>query len=147
MKKILAPIDFSPATLDVLEATADLAKAIDADVILFHSTQPPVVTSDYGLAMENVREFVELAEKNALKQLDHALEKLSAQGIKAYASSASGSAITAIVDKATEIQASYIVMGSHGHTAIYELLVGSTTHGVLKGAPCPVVIVPANKKD
>jgi nucleotide-binding universal stress UspA family protein len=34
------------------------------------------------------------------------------------------------------------VMGSHGHTAFYDLLVGSTTHAVLKRAKCPVVIVP-----
>jgi nucleotide-binding universal stress UspA family protein len=37
-------------------------------------------------------------------------------------------------------------MGSHGHTAFYDLLVGSTTHGVLMRANCPVVIVPPEKK-
>jgi len=30
-------------------------------------------------------------------------------------------------------------MGTHGHGAIYDLLVGSTTHGVLEKAPCPVL--------
>jgi nucleotide-binding universal stress UspA family protein len=38
------------------------------------------------------------------------------------------------------------VMGSHGHTALYDLLVGSTTHGVLMRAICPVVIIPAIKE-
>ena len=42
--------------------------------------------------------------------------------------------------------ADYIVMGSHGHTPLYDLLVGTTTHGVLKNARCPVVIVPARPK-
>jgi nucleotide-binding universal stress UspA family protein len=37
-------------------------------------------------------------------------------------------------------------MGSHGHGAFYDLLVGSTTQGVLKRATCPVVIVPTSKK-
>ena len=41
--------------------------------------------------------------------------------------------------------ADYIVMGSHGHTALYDLLVGSTTHGVLMRAGCPVVITPGPK--
>jgi nucleotide-binding universal stress UspA family protein len=36
-------------------------------------------------------------------------------------------------------------MGSHGHTALYDLIAGSTTTRVLKGAPCPVVVVPAQK--
>jgi Zn-dependent M28 family amino/carboxypeptidase len=42
--------------------------------------------------------------------------------------------------------ADFIVMGSHGHTAFYDLLVGSTTHGVLMRSKCPVVIVPAVKE-
>ena len=32
-----------------------------------------------------------------------------------------------LVDQAAKRQASYIVMGSHGHTALYDLVVGSTT--------------------
>ena len=37
-------------------------------------------------------------------------------------------------------------MGSHGHTALYDLLAGSTATGVIKRAPCPVVIMPPVKK-
>ncbi|MFN2624413.1 MAG: universal stress protein [Chthoniobacterales bacterium] len=51
-----------------------------------------------------------------------------------------------MVEQAEACGADYIVMGSHGHTALYELLVGSTTHNVLMKASCPVVIVPPEKK-
>jgi hypothetical protein len=34
------------------------------------------------------------------------------------------------------------VMGSHGHTALFELVLGSTTQAVLKGARQPVVVIP-----
>ena len=51
-----------------------------------------------------------------------------------------------IVEQAEKSRADYIVMGSHGHTAFYDLLVGSTTHGVLMRAKCPVLIVPAAKE-
>lgn len=145
MKKILAPIDFSPATAHVLDAATALAADIEAEITLFHSTQPPTVTSDYGLAMENVQEIVAVTEKTAQRQLEHSLRKLSDRGIKAHSESASGSAVNAIVTKAKDMGAAYIVMGSHGHTALYDLLVGSTTHGVLKHSPCPVVIVPPHK--
>jgi nucleotide-binding universal stress UspA family protein len=47
-----------------------------------------------------------------------------------------------ILDQARRLRADYIVLGSHGHNAIYDLLVGSTAHTVLQKAPCPVVIVP-----
>jgi nucleotide-binding universal stress UspA family protein len=36
-------------------------------------------------------------------------------------------------------------MGSHGHGALYNLLVGGTASGVIQKSPCPVVIVPTQK--
>jgi len=47
-----------------------------------------------------------------------------------------------ILAQAESEKADYIVMGSHGHTALYDLVVGSTTHQVLRKARCPVMIVP-----
>jgi nucleotide-binding universal stress UspA family protein len=42
---------------------------------------------------------------------------------------------------AKEYGSQAIVVGSHGHSALGELLVGSTTRAVLKHAECPVVVV------
>jgi len=55
---------------------------------------------------------------------------------------ASESAVGFILAQAGALRADYIVMGSHGHAALYELLAGSTAHGVLLKAACPVVVVP-----
>lgn len=147
MKTILTPVDFSPATTDVIDAAVELASAFDGKVLLLHATQPPVVTADYGLAMEHVQEIVAVSEKAANQQLEHLLRQLSDRGVDASTVSVTGPAVSGIVEQAEKHAASYIVMGSHGHTALYDLLVGSTTHGVLKKAPCPVVIVPAKSED
>ena len=121
MKTLLVPIDFSPATTSVLEEASRLAKALSAEVILMHSTQPPIVTSDYGLAVENVQEIVAVTEKHADRQLAHALSTLEQQEVKARVHHCHGSAITCIVEYAKEQAADYIIMGSHGHSAIYDL--------------------------
>ena len=47
----------------------------------------------------------------------------------------------AIVDYAQEHGADLIVMGSHGHTGLRHLLMGSVAEKVLRHAPCPVLIV------
>jgi nucleotide-binding universal stress UspA family protein len=57
----------------------------------------------------------------------------------------SGVPAQVILEQAQKLSADHIVMGSHGHTALYDLIAGSTTTRVLKGAPCPVVVVPAQK--
>ena len=48
--------------------------------------------------------------------------------------------------KQERLEADLIMMGSHGHSAIYRLLVGSVTEGVMRKAPCPIMIVPSPRK-
>ncbi|HEY0943656.1 MAG TPA: universal stress protein [Opitutaceae bacterium] len=146
MKIILTPVDFSAATTRVIEAASELAQAVSGQLVLLHVVQPPMVTSDYGLAMENVQEILAVSEKAAARQLAHLTDQLGKKSISAKTVQANGVPVATILDQAAKQGADYIVMGSHGHTALYDLLVGSTTHGVLMKAPCPVLIVPPGKK-
>ncbi len=145
MKTILAPIDFSPATAAVVSEAAALARALHARVVLFAVVQPPVVMAEYAPVFENIAEITAAGEKHAVRELAKLEAHLEAELVPHESSHALGSPISQIVDHAAKCDADYIVMGSHGHTALYDLLVGSTTHGVLMRATCPVVIVPAPK--
>jgi nucleotide-binding universal stress UspA family protein len=144
MKTILAPIDFSTATDGVIESAAALARAIHARIILLHIVQPPILTSDYGLVLENFQETIALSEKHSARRLSELSVQLRGRfpGLEISTQQVSGPPIPEILDAAKKSAASYIVMGSHGHNAFYDLLVGTTTHGVLRKATCPVVIVP-----
>lgn len=51
-----------------------------------------------------------------------------------------------IADVARETGADLIVVGSHGHTAVAGLLLGSVTQRLLHIAPCPVLAIPPMKK-
>lgn len=145
MKTILAAVDFSPAGAAVVPHAKALARAFNARVVLLTVVQPPIITSDYSVLMENVVEITAIGEKAASVRLAK-LRTVLAKDIKVVVTEqATGSPAQAIVDAAKKMKADYIVMGSHGHTALYDLVVGSTTHGVLKRAPCPVVIARAEK--
>ena len=143
MKTILVPVDFSPVTDAVVQEASALARALPARVVLLTVIQPPLVVSEYGPLMGDIVEITAAGEKHAAKQLARLEEKLNGQFVKAETVQLTGAPIRLIVDQAKKSGADYIVMGSHGHTALYDLLVGSTTHGVLMRAACPVVIVPA----
>jgi len=143
---ILTPIDFSAMTESVVRQAGVMAKATDGRVLLLNVLQPPVITSEYGPFLENIGEIVTVAEKSAAKQLARYHEQLTAEGLQVETLQLTGAPVASIVKQAEKVSADYIVMGSHGHTAVYDLLVGSTTHGVLLRAACPVVIVPAPKR-
>lgn len=149
MTTILAPIDFSNVSERVVEAAVTLARAFSGRVVLLNIIQPPVITTEYGVMMENVQELVSVSEKAATQQLARLQEKFATPGVQLDVAQQTGSPVPLILDQARTNSAAYIVMGSHGHTALYDLLVGSTASGVVKGAPCPVVLVPPlhrNKK-
>jgi len=146
VKTILAPIDFSGISDSVLEQATELARALKAKIVLLNVIQPPVITSEYGPFLENITEIVTVGEKAAAKQLTRLQEKLAAEGIETDTLQFSGAPVPNILKQAEKLDVDYIVMGSHGHTAFYDLLVGSTTHGVLLRATCPVMIVPAKKE-
>lgn len=143
MKTILAPVDFSEITDGVIAEASALARALNGRIVLFSVIQPPVVMGEYAPLMENIAEINAAGEKNTDRHFAKLEAKLRAAGLAVETDHAVGSPVTLIVEQAAKIGADYIVMGSHGHTAFYDLLVGSTTHGVLTRAKCPVVIVPA----
>jgi len=144
MKTILAPIDFSTATEGVIAAASSLARATESRIVLLHVVQPPVLTSDYGLALENFQEAIAISEKYSAKRLIEITASLHNQHpeLPVETQQVNGPPVLEILDAAKKTDAAYVVMGSHGHNAFYDLLVGTTTHGVLRKATCPVVVVP-----
>ena len=51
-----------------------------------------------------------------------------------------------IIAAVAELGAERLVMGSHGHGALYHLFTGSVVTGVLKRTGCPVLVVPLRDK-
>lgn len=146
MKTILAPIDFSKVSNAVVDEACELARALEGRVVLLAVVQPPVVVTEYVVMIDNIAELTAAGEKNAARQLEALEEKVKSEFVSVESVQVVGAPVANILDQAEKLEANYIVMGSHGHTAFYDLLVGSTTHGVLMRAKCPVVIVPSAKE-
>ena len=142
MKTILVPVDFSPATRAVLSAARKLADVTGDRVVLLHVVEPPVISTDYGLTLDMMHETLVAFRKTGEQQLAHLEQELATHEVEVSSRQVDGYPSAQILDQARRLRADYIVLGSHGHTAIYDLLVGSTTHTVLQNAPCPVLIVP-----
>jgi nucleotide-binding universal stress UspA family protein len=143
MKTILVPVDLSAASTAACDAACDLARLMDARVLLLHVVQPPpvMVAEIYGLDVGQTEEMLVAAEQAGTDRLRELAARCQKRGVDVKAVHRVGLPVGEILARAAK--ADYIVMGSHGHGAVYDLLVGSTTHGVLKEARCPVVVVPS----
>lgn len=143
MKTILVPIDFSDVTPRVLEKATELARALEGRIVVLHVIQPPVnLSASDPILVENTARITAAAEKAADKYLERLEKGMLADFGAVRVQRVTGAPVARIIDEAEKLSADYIVLGSHGHTAVYDLLVGSTAHGVLKRSSCPVIIVP-----
>ena len=147
MQTILASIDFSPVSRQVVDGAVELARSVNARVVLLHIVQPPMVATELAPFVGDVIKFTTGIEQAARRHLRRWQSSLARRGIRVDVICEQGSPVPLIIAHAKKLGARYIVLGSHGHTAFYDLMVGSTASGVLKRSTCPVVVVPSPKKE
>jgi nucleotide-binding universal stress UspA family protein len=143
MKTIVVPVDFSDVTNAMIEKAVEMARAFSCSLTLIHVVEPEPDFVDYTPGPEVMREMV--AED--LRQERHRLHELAAQlratGLDVVGRVRRGPAVDRILEVVEEVKPDLLVMGSHGHGALYDLLVGSVAEHVLRKVTCPVVVVPS----
>lgn len=144
MAKILAPIDFSPVTQSVIERAVALAKAFELELVLMYVAQPH--PSFMGCDLEKGRRWREVCLSEPGSEIVRYAEQADSAGAQVSVVVQQGPVVESILEVAGAAGAEWIVLGSHGHGALYDLLVGSTVEGVMSVAQVPTVIVPRGGK-
>jgi nucleotide-binding universal stress UspA family protein len=147
MKTILAPVDFSAITPAVIERATELGRAVGGRVVILHVAAPPIIPGDNTAMVVDLSRMYAKEAAGASTHLSRLKSQLHERGMDAETIATAGMPAAQILEQAQKLCADYIVMGSHGHGAIYDLLIGGTTHAVLNKAGCPVVVVPALLRD
>jgi len=135
--KILLPVDGSECSLKATDYALDFVKSMGGDIILMYSHKPfpsflgePYFQEVHDKIMNHAREMMEpFKEKFAAAQIpvdERILEGAPGENICRGAK----------IEKCD-----LIIMGSRGFTDLKGLFLGSVTHRVLHGAPCPVTVI------
>jgi nucleotide-binding universal stress UspA family protein len=142
MKAIIAAIDFSRLSELVVTNAAALARAVGGKVVLVTVLVVPNVVKELVPPPRRTEKITLAHERAVRKRLAKIEERLESEFVPAETVVRRGDAAHHILEEADEHDAAFIVIGSHGHTAVFELLLGSTTQAVLKRARQPVVVIP-----
>ncbi len=143
MKHILVGIDYSDVTPLLLQQAEKLAGATGAQITLLHVVEPEPEFVGFEPGPDVVRAAVAQDHKVEHDKLVALKLGLIGKGFLVNALQVQGVAADKILKEATNLGVNLIVLGSHGHGALFHLLVGGVTEAVLKRATCPVLIVPA----
>jgi nucleotide-binding universal stress UspA family protein len=161
MENILVPIDFSAATARVLELAGQVAKSFGAEIHLVHVKElsAPVPPSAFGYGVAGMPELMPMSslpiaepllqpaptdERDRTKLTEWQMD-IAQPGVRVTLHDPVGDVVEEILRTGDAIKTDLIVMGRHGHGAMYNLIVGSVTEGVLKRSGRPVLLVPASR--
>src|SRR5262249_25054170 len=139
-KRVLCPIDFSPASQQALSLAMSFAREGDGELTLLHV----MAGLSPGEAAPNSRafyspEYAGFRGRDALENLRALIPKEAADWCFPDARMAHGGPVVEILRFAATHRIDVIVMGVDGRSALDQAVFGSTTNAVIRGATCPVV--------
>lgn len=140
-ERILTAIDFSDISKHAARRAVELAGFYQAKLIFMHVIEHfPEHLSHYHISGEekDPEEFLVDRAGNDLRDL---CTQLGAEDSEQIVRLTKHSAKNEILEYVRENHADLIVLGSHGHHRLTELLAGSTATGIVRAAACDVFIV------
>lgn len=144
---ILVAVDLSGASQKILNYVKTLVLDLSAKVWLLYAEKPDLGFVGFGpgrpqSTLDKVAE--DFREKR--DELQNEVDKLQSSGIDAESLLVQGVAVEVILDEASKLNIDLIVVGSHGHGAVYHMVIGSVSEGVLHRSSCPVLVVPTHER-
>ena len=140
ISRILLPVDGSTYSDHATEHAIYLAKLSGAHVRAVSCYEWLGHMPEVSEAI--IEELKTKLESQAEEVLDTTRRTLEAAGVEHSIESISGSPGIMLSNLAKSREYDLIVMGSHGHSDIAGLFLGSVTHKVLNTIYCPVLVVP-----
>jgi nucleotide-binding universal stress UspA family protein len=140
IKSILLPVDGSSHSDHAVDYAVYLAQLSGAHITAVSCYEwignfPEV----HDALIEKMKEN---AGKSAAATLEDATRQLQTAGVEHTGKTIAGAPGTVLTELAKSGEFDLIIMGSHGHSEISGLFLGSVTHKVLNTIYCPVMVVP-----
>ncbi len=118
LANVLIPVDHEPAPIAAIQRTQELCRLLDAAPrfhVLHVGAEAPVASISTPQSRQPVTVPIEVRQ---------------------------GNVVEAILTAAMEKRADLLAMATAGHHGVLDVLRGSTTERVLRGATCPVLAIP-----
>lgn len=139
--KILAALDLAETTPAVVKEARDWAR-LGATLWLLHVVEPDSDSIGIPTDPDTVRDALARQLRLQRARLEELALDLRQDGIEASTLLVQGPLSETILKEADKLGVNAILLGSHARGQLHELLIGSTSRGVLRHAARPVLLIP-----
>jgi len=136
-KKILHGLDGSPGSFKALEEAVTLAKEFGAELHTISVEEVP----HYAGTVGEVVETKDLEDHKFHDAIVQARAMAHREGIEIQAHVIVGHEVKTILEFIKAQGFDLLVIGFMGHSALYDRVMGSTCHSLVRLAPCSVLVV------
>jgi nucleotide-binding universal stress UspA family protein len=141
MRPILLATDGSPSAAEATLEAIELAKALDAPLVVASVSHVTVPAYGYYGYSDVVSQLTRADDEHVQKVLAETLEAASAAGVACDTVAGKGPVVEEICKIARGRKARLVVVGAHGWRPLRRMVSGSVSMGVMHEAPCPVLVV------
>ena len=139
---ILVAVDLSDASQSIVAAVGKIALAMSAKVYVLHVAEPDPDFVGYDTGPDAVRNQVAEEFHREHRAVQALSTTLRDQDVDCTALMIQGPTVEVTLREADKLDASLIVVGSHGHGAVYDVLVGSYSAAIIRESSLPVLVIP-----
>lgn len=146
-KRILAPTDLSPESLDVVKYAGHLAEAQESSLTVLHVVHTTSIVYAGFVPTVDLSGIEEELVKASREKLESWSKKHLGRVKKVDVLVKIGLADEVIEKVAEDMDASVVVMATHGYRGFKRALLGSVTEWFVRRSPCPVLVVKPPKRE
>ncbi len=141
MRRILTATDFSATSAAARDFAVALARGSGAELLVLHAVEPIALAGDvYGFTTSaTMYDAVEKAARESLAGVVAEVRKN--RGLRVHGVLVNGAATTSIVEAAKKLRADVLVLGTHGHSGLDRMILGSVAERVVRTSSVPVLTV------
>ena len=142
MRTIVAPVNFSPISVNAARYAADLAAATQADLHLLYVLQLPVSVAEFPIT-DYVFNAMQEGGAESLQNLWKELVKRTEAKVNIFTHMEVGTVENKIEEYCVQKNPFVVVMGASGNT-LERTLTGGNLPAALRHLPYPLIVVPEN---
>ena len=145
LKNIMVAVDFNDSVGDLLSFAESLASTYGSKVWIVHVAEPDPDFVGMVTGPQYIRDMKAEDLREEHKTLQNLREVFFDEEIESEALTIQGSTVDAVLEEAEKLEIDLLVVGTHKHGFLYNLLSESVSVELLKKINIPMLSIPINE--
>lgn len=146
-KNILVAVDFNDTIGELMAYAESIAGKFGSKIWVVHVAEPSPDFTGYEMGPQYIRDVKAEEFRQVHRQLQEISKLFVDQDIESEALLIQGSTVETIIDEVKKLNADLLIVGTHKHGFLFNLLSENVSLELLKRADIPFLAIPIEEKE